>query len=419
MLKEYPRFERGQIQEFYSKLPKEEQQLFSDYITYRQARGLNNLGKAQDTRRYLLHLRFILEKPLTKIDLRDLRGMLSIINSSWLADIPKNMIKADLKNFLKYLFPDWSLRFASLEDIKLDSKPSRKRPITPQILFKKEDIENIMLHETKMFWKAFFICQYEGGLRTGEVRFLKWDDIKFNVDGDLSEVSIYATKTKRNRIIFVKEATHYLQRLKQEQESLNQKGAYIFHAARDKNKPVDKHVVSNWFRHLTKKVLNRESWNYLLRHSRGTELRRLVKQGKMSKDTSIAFMGHSEKMNDSYSHFEDQEIKEILKNQVYKLEDLPEDKKNELEIEIEKLKEENKNLKAGFGRELNNLKKDQDEKISELSSRITKIFGAAKQSSSLNKIFLKAIEQDKNIVTGIRRHVKKPEKAEQPQQAHP
>jgi hypothetical protein len=127
MLKEYPRFKKGQIQEFYNKLPKEEQQLFSDYITYRQARGLNNSDKAKDTKRYLLQLRIILEKPFTKLELKELRSLLAIINSSWLADIPKNMIKTDLKNLLKYLFPDWSLRFANLEDIKLDSNPSRKR----------------------------------------------------------------------------------------------------------------------------------------------------------------------------------------------------------------------------------------------------------------------------------------------------
>jgi integrase len=416
MLKEYPRFERGQIQDFYDKLSKEEQQLFSDYITYRQARGLNNPDKAKDTKRYLLQLRFILDKPFSKIELRELRSLLVVINNSWLADIPKNMIKVDLKNFLKYLFTDWSSRFANLEDIKLDSNPSRKRPITPQILFKKEDIENIMLHEPKMFWKAFFIVQYEGGMRTGEVRFLKWDDVKLNVDGDLSEITIYATKTKKNRVVFVKEASHYLQRLKQEQENLNQKGIYIFHAARDKNKPVDKHVVSNWFRNLTGKVLNRGAWSYLLRHSRGTELRRLVKQGKISKDISVAFMGHSEKMNDSYSHFEDQEIKEMLKNQVYKLEDIPEEKKHELEGEIEKLKKENVNLKAGFEKELNDLRKEEDNKILELSSRIRNMFNASKKSSALNTVFVRAAEKDKRVVAGIKRYIRKKGKV---QPAHP
>lgn len=419
MLKEYPRFARGEIQIFFDNLPREEQQLFLDYITYRQARGLNNAGKAQDTRRYLLHLRFILGKPFTELDLRDLRTLLVLINGSWLADMPKNTIKTDLKNFLKYLFPDWSLRFSSLEDIKLDSNPSRKRPITPQILFKKEDIENIMLHETRMFWKAFFICQYEGGLRTGEVRFLKWDDIKFNVDGDISEINIYATKTKKTRPIFVKDATHYLLRLMQEQESLDKKGAYIFHG-RDKNKPVDKHVVSNWFRNLIKKVLAREGWNYLLRHSRGTELRRLVKQGKIAKDTSVAFMGHSEEMNDRYSHFEDQEIKEMLKNQVYKLEDMPENKKHELEIEIEKLKKENEITKAGFEKELNDLKKEQNHKLLELSSEMREMFNVSKKSSSLSTVFVKAAESDKRIGAGLRKYIRKSHaKAEQSQQARP
>lgn|GEM_PF-818572 len=419
MLKEYPVFKRGDIEEFYNILSRNEKNMLNEYLAYRKARGITSEEKLKDVRRYILHLRYILEKEFGEMDLKDLRNILAIIGGSRLSAYVKNTIKTDLKNFLKYLFPDWSLKFANLEDIKLISNPRNEKKLNSQSLLQKKDIENVMRHETKLFWKAFFIVQYEGALRTKEARFLKWDDIKFSTDGDISEISIYSTKTKKARTIFVKEATFYLNKLKEEQENLGRKGVYVFHSKTDTSKPVDKATVSVWFRNLTKRVLGREGWNYLLRHSRGTELYRLAKQGKIAKDTAVEFMGHSEDMSGVYSHFDKEEIKEMLKNQVYKLEDLPEDKKNELEKEIEKLKEENKNLEAGFGRELNNLKKEQDEKISELSSRIAKIFSAAKQSSGLNKVFLKAIEQDKDIEAGIRRHVKKPEKAEQSRQAHP
>jgi predicted phage tail protein len=236
---------------------------------------------------------------------------------------------------------------------------------------------------------------------------LKWEDVQLNVDGDISEVSIYSTKTKKARTVFVKDATFYLKKLKEEQENLKEHGPYIFHSPKDINEPVRKDTVSKWFRTLTEKALGRKGWNYLLRHSRGTELYRLAKQGKISKDTAIEFMGHSDDMSEVYSHFDKEEIKEMLKNQVYKLEDIPKEKKHELEEAIENLKKENENLKAGFEKELNDLKQEQNEKLLEFTTRISNLFSAAKKSSSLNTAFLKAATQDNKVKAGMRKYVNK------------
>lgn len=407
MLKEYPKFEKGEIEEVYNKISKAEKKLISDYLDYRRARGITSEDKVKDVRRYMLHLRHILGKEFKQIDLADLRNLLGIINSSYLSGYVKNTIKTDLKNFLKYQFPDWSSSFANLEDIRLISNARNEKKLNSQALLQKEDIEKVMRHEPSMFLKAFFMTQYEGGLRTQEVRFLKWDDIKFDVDGDISEVSIYSTKTKKARTIFVKDATFYLKKLKEEQENLKEKGIYVFHSRSDINKPVIKTTISMWFRAITKKALGREGWAYLLRHSRATELYRLAKQGKIAKDTAIEFMGHSDDMSKVYQHFDSKEIKEMLKSQVYKTEDLPPEKRHELEEAVEKLKGENEKLKSGFEKDLNDLKKEQDAKFSELTSRITEMFSAAKKSSSLNTVFLKAAEQDKKIEAGMRTYIKK------------
>lgn len=338
MLKEYPRFKKNEIEEFYISLSKKEKAMIEDYLVYRRARGITTEEKVLDLRRYILQIRYIVQKELKEIDLKDLRSLLVVINNSHLSDYVKNGVKTDLKNFLKYLFTDWSSRFANLEDIKLISKPKRKREINHQKMFSKEDIEKMMKHETKMFWKAFLITQYEGGLRTKEVRFLKWKDITFDVDGDLSELNIFSTKTKENRVIFVKEATFYLKKLMEEQENLNKKGLYVFHSVKDINKPVDKHLVSVWFRDLVEKALGREAWSYLLRHTRATELYSLADEGKIGEKTANRFMGHSRDMGEVYRNMSPDKIKEMLKKQVYKFEDLPEEKKKELEKEIDELK---------------------------------------------------------------------------------
>lgn len=365
MLKTYPEFKKGEIEQFYKSLSKKEKDIFEDYLTYRKARAQPSLSieKIKDIKRYMLQLRYILEKDFKSTDLKDLRGLSAIIKSGRLSDYSKNEVLTDLKNLIRFLFSDWSIKFPSLDDdLRLIRITTNGRKINSKNIYKKEDIEKLMKYETKMFWKAFLITQFEGGLRTKEVRLLKWEDINFNVEGDLSELHIYATKTKEARVVFVKEATFYLNRLKEEQETSNQKGTYVFHSSRDKNKSIDKRNISVWFRNLTKKTLGREGWNYLLRHSRATELYRLAKENKIAKDIVLKFMGHADDMSEIYTHLDDSEVKTMLKAQVYRLEELPEEKKHEIEKELNELK------KASV---------TQQNEITKVSSEVKELWGMA------------------------------------------
>lgn len=358
MLKEYPRFEKGEVMEKFDNLSKKEKESLEEYLKYRQARGVTTKETLGDIKRYILHIRFIVQKPLEKLDLKDLRGFLALLNSTQaIGDYAKNDIKIDLKNFLKWKFKDWNMRFAEFEDIKLVSKPMNEKKLNASAILHKEDIENIMKHETKMVWKAFFMTQYEAGLRTKETRFLKWSDINFNVDDQISELNIYATKTDKARTIFVKEATFYLRKLKEEQENLGTKGVYVFHTKRDLNKPIDKGTVSIWARGLAKKS-GKYFWSYLLRHSRATELYLLADENKIAENTASKFMGHSTSMKETYLHLDKNKIKTMLKDQVYKLEEMPPKEKREFELMLEAQK-----------KELENIRKNQEEQQRELEKR--------------------------------------------------
>lgn len=140
-----------------------------------------------------MQLRYILDKPFDDIDIKDLRRLLGIIQDSNLTNYVKNAVKTDLKNFLKYKFNDWSMRFSNLDDIKLGSNGRNEEKINAETIFKKEDIDKLIKHENSLFWKSFLLVQYEAGLRTKEVRELKWSSIKLSSDGDISEVNIFAT----------------------------------------------------------------------------------------------------------------------------------------------------------------------------------------------------------------------------------
>ena len=101
------------------------------------------------------------------------------------------------------------------------------------------------------------------------------------------------------------------------------------------NEPLNKATVNQWFTRLSQRTLGRSSWNYLLRHSRGNELYKLSKQGKMSKDLALDFMGHTKEMSKVYTHIKADEIKNMMKEQVYHLEELPPEKKVEFEKRID------------------------------------------------------------------------------------
>ena len=346
MLKQYPKFGRGQVEKIYKSLSKKEKAIIENYLNYRRARGSEVEKKVKDIRRFILQIRHIIQKEFSKINVDDFRNLFSMINTSYYKDSVRFELKITIKNFLKWLFNDWSVRFNNFEGIKNGNSGINEEKINSKNLFKIEDIEQCMKAETTMYWKAFFITQYEAALRTGETSGLKWSDIKFNVDNDISEINIYATKTKKARAVFVEKGTFYLKQLEEEQKNTNKKSIYCFPARTNLDAPINKSTISNWFRRLTKKALGVERWNYLLRHSRATELYRLAEQGKISKDTAIRFMGHSEDMSKIYTHLNSDEVKQMLKDQVYKLEDIPEEKKHELEKEITYLKQAIKELQA-------------------------------------------------------------------------
>ena len=327
---------------------------FNSYLDYRKSRGLSSETKQKDVYSGIIRLRVCAGKPLDKLSIDEITNLSSRIRSSDYGDYSKIEAITNLKRFVK-----WKNPAMNLEDIQLIKNPIRKNEIKTGDLPTKEEVEKLISHEPKMFWKAFLFTQFEAGLRTKEVRFLRWEDIQLNSDEDISEINIFSTKTKTPRDVFVKESTFYLKKLKQEQENLNTKGEYIFHSKRDINKPVSRAVVSMWMSRLTKRVLGRNCHNYLLRHSRGNMLYQLSKQGKISKDIAITFMGHSKEMSSVYTHDNKEEVKRMLKDQVYHIEEMPEEERGELKKEVTDLKKSVSSLKELI---LRNLGLDSDGK---------------------------------------------------------
>jgi len=354
MLNTWPSFKTGEVNEIFKTFPATEQKIIDEYLQYRKARGNNIEGKLLDIRRGIIQVIRVLGKDYKNlgisidyknintsnkenIPLKTLRNLIAVINTvqnnSW-----KNKIKCDLRLFLKFKFKDWSIRFNDFDDITITAIDNSKR-INSGSIYNKDQVKKLISHEGKMFYKSFIATQYEAGLRTGEVRLLKWSDIKFNVDEDISEVTINATKTGKTRTVFIKDATFYLKKLKEEQENSGQRSVYVFPSKKDINKPCNKATINLWFGLLTQKALGKKGWPYLMRHSKATELYTLADEGKISDATASRFMGHSKNMKNVYQHCNAEKIKQMLKDQIYHLEELPPEKKAEYEKKLGELNE--------------------------------------------------------------------------------
>lgn len=332
-MKEYPTFKRGEVQKHFNKLPSNERKVIEDFVRYV---GITSSARTrlENNKRSITEFRIITGVPLDKVTLENLRDFLTKLNNSEKTQSTRNDLKHAVKRFLKWRFKDWSKRFNELSDIKLIMGMNEEK-INGETLLKKEDIEAIMKEEKSFSWKAFFITLYESGLRPVELRTLQWKNITLESDGEVSSINIFASKTKKARTVYVKESTKYLKELKKRQEAKEDNNSLLFPSKKDPTKPINKNVVSEWLRRISKRAIGREVNPYLLRHSRATEL---------YTNTSIPdklvrkFLGHSKSMSDVYTHLSSKDIKETLTKTIYQTQELPPEKRHELQKEVDEIR---------------------------------------------------------------------------------
>ncbi len=326
-------------QYYFNKLSQEEQDILNKLkdkvlISASELRAVSVVNE-------VLRFKYMVGKPLNEIVLEDLEYYLREIKQSSFSDHFKNKIKGFVQRFLKWNYKDWSERFEDFEDINFNSDADRINPITDKDILTQKQIAKILETEKNLYWKTFFTVQYEGAFRTGEVRKLMWSDVTFKDQG-FTDVKV-SSKKNRNanekfRELPLKKSTKFLTALKKQQKAEGIKTDWVFPSPLNSSKHISK-AVNSWFKKLTDKALGEPTFNYILRHTRGTELSVLVHKGVIPKSLALKFMGHSERMFDKvYSHVKDSFLKKEMQDKIYNFEYMPEEKKHKLELEIEELK---------------------------------------------------------------------------------
>lgn len=325
MLDKYPkRFGKGELDRIFNAFPSDTQRKINDFISYCRISAGDR--KSRDLRRNIIQFCYIVDCPLDKLGLKELRYFLSLLNHSQREKYTTNGIKSTIKRFLTWHFKDWPERFNDLKDIKL-VQAFNHRKINEQTVLNKEDVALVLEREQDLLKKTFFITLYESGLRPQELRLIQWSDVILESDGDISVLHVYSNKTQRSRPVFVKEATKYLKTLR-----LSSKWDYVFPSRERPGESISKGTACRWIKEVGKNALSRDIFPYLLRHSRATEL-----YGELPTQVAQKFLGHKGDMSNLYSHLSSKKVMEKLKQTVYKTNELPAQTKETYESRIKAL----------------------------------------------------------------------------------
>ena len=102
-------------------------------------------------------------------------------------------------------------------------------------------------------------------------------------------------------------------------------------------------TITEMFKRLSKKAGLRNIFPYLLRHSRIYEIQKRLPEKIASK-----FAGHSIETSEIYNHIVDDDVEESMLKTIYATEEISQEKKDKLKLEIEKQKNKVEVLEKKF-----------------------------------------------------------------------
>jgi len=295
--------------------------------------------KIKNIHRTLMQVYDISGVSFDKWNLETLRDFLSVLNKSNYSNSTKNDTKKHLKRFLKENYDDWNTRFKSFKDPSMKQKDEvNHQKLNPTTMIKPEEFELLIKGADTFRWRAYLSLSWESAGRPEEILKLKWSDVNL----DKEEVKLHSSKTGNVRVVQIKDCVIHLKQYKQEYPYPDVKiNDFVFPSPRDRNKPLTLASVHSFLTRLGKQKLNRPIFPYLFRHTR---LSFLMK--KLSPKSYEMFSDHSiETANKHYAHLSTDDLREEMFEKVFKIEELTEKEKGEIEKlkkEVEKMQQREK-----------------------------------------------------------------------------
>lgn len=304
-----------------------------NFIEFKKT-SINSESKIQDFRRYLNKFLNSSKKPLDKFTEQDL---IKFLNTLGYKIGTVNDIKLYLKAFIKFTFPDWSMRFRNLEKICKTQTPPKA--YTPDQMLNFEEVEKIIQGDNNLLWKNYWRVFFFGGFRPSECAGLKWEQVFFEPEGVI--IKLRTGKTKKDFLKSLpKEAEHELKQLKAQSNS-----EYLFPSVQT-GKPVGSRTICARLKKISKRVLGRVVVPYQLRHSIAT----ILYSDDNKKDDDVAQqLGHTKNMRHTYKNMNGEQIKQKARSLWGKpLTPEEKDRIKVLENENKQFRENQENLKQNL-----------------------------------------------------------------------
>lgn len=326
MKKLFPRYKQGEILLIKSKLSKKDKDILDKFLIY--CGGTAGERRLRNIETKMLQIRDVSEISYIDWNLDKLRSFLAILNKSELSKATKNDIKKALKRFLRETYDNWSKKFKGLKDIKGESDINEQR-INANTLITEEELEQLIRSAENLRFKSLIMLMYESGARPDEILKLRWKDLNL----DIGEVKLSSSKNQTVRVNPIKEAIIHLKRYKQEYPFPNvTPNDFVFPSPTNRRQQFSVSYFSGLFKKLSKVAIGRETFPYLIRHTRATQLQKVLPPKVYEK-----FMDHSIETATRYSHLDKDDVREVMLEKIYHIEELTPEEKDEIKLLKEKI----------------------------------------------------------------------------------
>jgi len=330
MKDEYPRYGK-RAHELEKNLTQGDQRLHKEFLQFCAISA--GPGQLSKHRRNLFYFRDIVEKPYDAVTKQDAIVFWGLLNNAPYEENTKIAVRKSGKRFLKWHFRDLNM----VEPLKIPKYLVNNKRGNKAALFKPHELK-LMLHRAERLRdKAILILLYETAARPQEIRDFRWGDVNW----DEQEVHLYSKKTKDDRDLPLHESLQHLKRWYEEWVYPDpQESDFIFpsivglrHA---RTKAISVSYINRMLQSLARKAgIQRGIFTYLLRHTLLTEIRKLGLQGPEFNQ----FAGHQpgSNMENVYIHIDNEDMKNSVREKVYKIQELKKSERDQYEDRITRL----------------------------------------------------------------------------------
>jgi site-specific recombinase XerD len=339
MKRQYPNYKRDSSSVIEKNLSMEDAHVLQGFLTF--CRTTASEHKVLGRKTEILQARDIIERPFSEWTVEDVRGFLGILNHDTRAVWTKKCIITTFQMFIKWHWPDWSSRFANLNELrKLNRqlKPNNSRRYNDSTLPTAAELDAMIRAADSLRDKLYVSMAAEAGLPPIVQLRIRWQDIKLDSPREgVTTLEYFRTKNQEGFAFpFGRMVTYYLKRWAQEFPYPNRRNDdYLFPSPTNREQPLSPNTGWYMLKRLARRAgLRKNVYQYLLRHRTLSEA-----YTKVTEEVHRKLFGHvrGSAQTKTYSHSSKERALQIALQNLHGLEEVSPSEKNQYEKRIAEL----------------------------------------------------------------------------------